>query len=164
MYVAESMSKLAYIEKKNHPERESLIENEENYDSYNSGNGGSIISTTSEATEDRKLKVYDHVEQFRLLYGENWKYLPSIIISVYLTGVSISKCIMTAKTLSGVFVDISVLSQFEFWLAAFFISGAVFSFKSIEKTKVLQVTIIIVRFISILMMIGGAIAVIIMNG
>lgn len=73
---------------------------------------------------------------------------------------------MTANTLSQLFkeIGVGVINTFEFWLGAFFISGAIFSFKSIEKTKALQITIIIVRIISILLMFFGAIAVMFMNG
>lgn len=49
-------------------------------------------------------------------------------------------------------------------MATFFIFGATFSFKSIEKTKTVQTTIIFVRFLSILLMVVGAFIVIDKNG
>lgn len=110
------------------------------------------------------VKTFTHIEQFKLLYGEKWKYFPAFAISIYLLGVSISKCIMTGKTLSKLFGDISVLNTFYFWLGVFFVSGATFSFKDITKTKVLQIGIISVRIISILLMIIGALVIIGQNG
>ena len=50
------------------------------------------------------------------------------------------------------------------WLGLFFLSGAAFSFKSIYNTKALQVVIIVVRFISIVAMIIGAIYIMIKYG
>ena len=50
-----------------------------------------------------------------------------------------------------------MLEEFNFWLGLFFISGAAFSFKSIESTKALQFIIIIVRFVSIFLMLFGAV-------
>ena len=85
-------------------------------------------------------------------------------VSIYLFGVSVSKCIMTGKTLSKVLASIPVLNTFEFWLGIFFISGAAFSFKSIEKTKALQIFIVIVRAVSIMLMLVGAIIIMIQNG
>lgn len=86
------------------------------------------------------------------------------MISIYLTGTAISKCIMTGNILSVVFKDVEVLKQYELWLGLFFISGAAFSFKSIEKTKVMQFVIIVVRVISIVAMIIGAIYIMIKYG
>lgn len=70
---------------------------------------------------------------------------------------------MTGKTLSKLFHGVNVLGTFEFWLAVFFISGAAFSFKSISKTKPIQVITITVRFISVFLMILGAIIIIFQN-
>jgi hypothetical protein len=64
---------------------------------------------------------------------------------------------MTGKNLSQVFHDIDYLRDFRFWVCLFFISGAVFSFRSIDNTKVMQITIIAVRVISLAMFLFGAI-------
>ena len=96
------------------------------------------------------------MEQFAVLYSEKARIFPSIAITIYLTGTAISKCIMTGNILSQVFKDIDVLNNFNLWLGLFFLSGAAFSFKSIESTKGLQFLIIIVRFVSIVLMLGGA--------
>lgn len=101
---------------------------------------------------------------FEILYGTRWKVFPSVVISQYLLGVSISKCIITGKTLSNVFKEVPVLNTFELWLGVFFVSGALFSFKSIEKTKLLQAVIISVRMASVLLMIGGAIYIACISG
>jgi hypothetical protein len=85
-------------------------------------------------------------------------------IAIYLFGVSISKCIMTGKTLSKLFANVTVLNTFEFWLSLFFVSGAAFSFKSISKTKPLQIITITVRFISVFLMILGAFIIMGQNG
>jgi hypothetical protein len=79
-------------------------------------------------------------------------------------GVAVSKCIMTGKTLSKLFDGITLLDTFGFWLAVFFIFGASFSFKSIEKTKVVQATMIFVRFLAVGLMIIGAFIIIGQNG
>lgn len=97
------------------------------------------------------------MEQFAVLYGNKARIFPSIAITVYLTGTAISKCIMTGNILSQVFKDIDILNSFYLWLGLFFLSGAAFSFKSIESTKGLQFLIIIVRFVSIILMLGGAV-------
>lgn len=75
---------------------------------------------------------------------------------------------MTGNTLSKVFSDAiegsSIFSSFSFWLLIFFVFGAVFSFRSIDKTKPMQFIIISVRAISIILMIGGALYLIIKDG
>lgn len=74
---------------------------------------------------------------------------------------------MTGNTLSKVFADVNapgLFDDFRFWLVVFFLCGAVFSFKSIEKTKVMQTIIIGVRVVSILMFIFGAIYLIFAEG
>ena len=75
-----------------------------------------------------------------------------------------SKCIMTGNTLSKLFEGVVVLESYYFWLAIFFVFGATFSFKSIEKTKVIQVVMISVRFISVFLMIIGAFIIMGQNG
>ena len=67
---------------------------------------------------------------------------------------------MTAKTLSIVFSHVNTvgfLRNYNFWLAIFFLAGALFSFRSIDKTKVMQAIIIGARVITILLFFGGAV-------
>lgn len=69
---------------------------------------------------------------------------------------------MTGKIMSKVFSHIenqtfSFLSNFNFWIFIFFLSGAVFSFRSIDKTKVMQITIVGMRVISIVLFLFGAV-------
>lgn len=101
---------------------------------------------------------------FELLFTKNHGIIPSISISIYLLGTSISKCIMTGNTMRLVFEDVQILKTFEFWVVVFFISGAAFSFRSIDKTKIMQIVIVFVRVISIIMLIFGAVYMIIWNG
>lgn len=124
-------------------------------DEQTSGTGEERIKT---------IESYDHIQQFSILYGDKWRLFPAVTISIYLFGVSISKCIMTGKTLSKLLSQVPVIGTFEFWLGVFFVSGAAFSFKSIEKTKGLQIVIITVRFISIILMLLGAIIIMAQNG
>ena len=113
-------------------------------------------------------KTYDHNEQFEILYGKKWKYFPSISITIYLTGTAITKCIMTGNTLAQFFKDFfgeeSIVASFYFWMGIFFVCGAIFSFRSINDTKVMQAIIIIVRVISILLLFFGAIYLIAKEG
>lgn len=60
--------------------------------------------------------------------------------------------------------DVDVLNTFEFWLMVFFVLGGAFSFKSIEKTRAIQIIMISVRIISILLLIIGSIVIMIQNG
>jgi hypothetical protein len=71
---------------------------------------------------------------------------------------------MTGNTLSKLFSGVALLDNYYFWLAIFFIFGAIFSFKSIEKTKVIQTTMIFVRFLSVFLMIIGAFIIMGQNG
>ena len=71
---------------------------------------------------------------------------------------------MTGKTLSKLFTGVEILETFEFWLTLFFLSGALFSFRSISKTKPIQVITITVRFVSVVLMILGAVIIIFQNG
>jgi hypothetical protein len=64
---------------------------------------------------------------------------------------------MTGKNMSHVFKDVDYLRDFRFWVCVFFVSGAAFSFRSIDKTKVMQLLIVGVRVVSIIMFLGGAI-------
>ena len=58
----------------------------------------------------------------------------------------------------------SILKSFNLWLALFFICGAIFSFKSIENTKIMQAIIISIRVLSVILMIVGAIYLMIVGG
>lgn len=66
--------------------------------------------------------------------------------------------------MSNVFEDVNYLKEFNFWVFLFFISGAVFSFRSIDKTKIMQVIIIGVRIISLLMFLFGALYLVFSEG
>lgn len=68
------------------------------------------------------------------------------------------------NTLSLVFEGVPVLSSLYTWLIVFFLSGSIFSFRNVSQTKVLQIVIIAVRFLSLLSMIVGAIYIIIRYG
>ena len=70
---------------------------------------------------------------------------------------------MTGNILSKLFDDITVLESYYFWLGLFFLTGAAFSFKSIENTKIVQVTMISFRMLSVILMIIGSIVIIIQN-
>mgnify|MGYP001156559193 FL=1 len=59
--------------------------------------------------------------------------------------------------MKNVFKDVKYVGEFNFWVFLFFLSGAVFSFRSIDKTKIMQAIIIFVRIISLLMLIIGAV-------
>ena len=83
---------------------------------------------------------------------------------VFLTSALSSKCIMTGNILSKIFVDVSVLESYYFWLGLFFVIGATFSFKSIEKTKIVQALMITFRLLSVLLMLVGSIMIMIQNG
>lgn len=50
------------------------------------------------------------------------------------------------------------------WLGLFFISGAVFSFKDVASTKILQIFIIVIRCLSIGAMLVGAVYIAIAYG
>lgn len=101
------------------------------------------------------------------MFSKKWGLFPSITISIYLLGTSVSKCIMTGKIMSKVFDHLdenNFLRNFNFWIFIFFISGAAFSFRSIDKTKVMQVIIIGVRILSIILFLFGALFLICRDG
>jgi hypothetical protein len=77
-----------------------------------SENGEEEALTTTGNKIVENIKTFTHIEQFKILYGEKWKYFPAFAISIYLFGVSISKCIMTGKTLSKLFANIGLLNTF----------------------------------------------------
>jgi len=52
------------------------------------------------------------MKQFEILYGKKWKIFPVFSISIYLFGVSISKCIITGNALSKLFNGVDVLGAF----------------------------------------------------
>lgn len=58
----------------------------------------------------------------------------------------------------------SILEEFNFWILIFFLCGSAFSFRSVDKTKVMQMLIIGVRVISIVLLLGGALYLILRNG
>lgn len=126
---------------------------------------------SKEVVEQGETKI-DHTDQFRVLFGPKWALIPSLSISIYLMGTSVSKCIMTGKIMAQVFSawnheansSTSVLEEFNFWILIFFLCGSAFSFRSVDKTKVMQMLIIGVRVVSIALFLGGAIYLVIRNG
>ena len=118
-----------------------------------------------EACEVQKtIQYFDHTDMIGRLYGSRYKFLPSIAVIIYLFGVAISKCILTGKTLSTLFENVEFLDNFYLWLVVFFIAGALFSFKSIEKTKIMQIVIIAARILTVTLMLVGAFIIIGQNG
>jgi amino acid permease len=106
-------------------------------------------------------------EMALIVAGKKAEVFVTVMLTLYMLGVVISKCIMTSKlycylgnTLSTVFEGIQVLDSIYLWLAVFFFCGSVFSFGNIQQTKVLQYVIIAIRFFSLFAMIGGAIYII----
>lgn len=52
------------------------------------------------------ITTFEHSEMIALFYGEKFRWVPAVAISIYLFGVLISKCIMTGKVISKLFGDI----------------------------------------------------------
>ena len=71
---------------------------------------------------------------------------------------------MTGNMLSKLFMDVSILESFYFWLGQFFVIGATFSFKSIENTKIIQILMITFRLLSVLFLFIGSKIIMIQNG
>lgn len=119
------------------------------------------ISEPELPVQNEEVKI-DHSDQFRTLLGNRWALFPSFAIAIYLMGTSVSKCIMTGKIMAEAFqpqdgeTSGSILSEFSFWIIIFFVCGAAFSFRSVDKTKPMQMIIISVRLVSILLLLGGA--------
>ena len=92
-----------------------------------------------------------------LLSGKRASIFTITIITIYLMGVTISKCILAGKVLSKVFAHVNFLNKIYPWLGLFFICGGVFSFKDVASTKVLQFFIIGIRCLALAAMLIGAI-------
>lgn len=84
---------------------------------------------------------------FQILFGPKFKIIPCFTISIYLIGAAILKCIMTGNILSIVFKGDYLIGDYKFWLGVFFVLGACLSFNSLFKAKLLQISVIIVRFV-----------------
>jgi hypothetical protein len=82
---------------------------------------------------------------FGILFGPKSKIIPCFTISTYLIGAAISKCIMTGNILSVAFKGDYLIGDYRFWLGVFFLLGACLSFSSLAKTRLLQITVIVVR-------------------
>lgn len=92
-----------------------------------------------------------------ILSGKRASIFTITIITIYLMGVTISKCILAGKVLSKVFDHVTFLNKIYPWLGLFFVCGGVFSFKDVASTKVLQYFIIGIRCVALMAMIVGAI-------
>lgn len=92
-----------------------------------------------------------------LLSGKRASIFTIIIITTYLMGVTISKCILAGKVLSKVFSHVNFLNKIYPWLGLFFVCGGIFSFRDVASTKILQYFIITVRCLALGAMIIGAI-------
>lgn len=76
-----------------------------------------------------------------LLFGHVGNILTTIILTVYLVGVLISKSIASSNILSGMFDDIggksvTVLNNYYFWLSLFSVTAIFLSFKDIGGIKI----------------------------
>ena len=92
-----------------------------------------------------------------MLSGKRASIFTITIITIYLMGVTISKCILAGKVLSKVFDHVTFLNKIYPWLGLFFICGGVFSFKDVASTKILQFFIIGIRCLALGAMLIGAI-------
>lgn len=98
-----------------------------------------------------------------LILGPYFKWFCTFSLSTYLLGVVSSKTIISANTLAKTFAGAQLLDQYDFWMILFFFSGAVFSFKDVSSTKVLQIVIAVVRVLCLAMFILGPIYIIFRN-
>jgi amino acid permease len=152
-FLVEAMARVNYIKREKKKELERSLLTEDN--------------TENSELVDQTLQIEEPIEigeMASILSGRKAEIFATIILTLYLLGVIISKCIMTGilfsilgNTLSVVFDGIPVLDSIYIWLGVFFVSGSVFSFRNVSQTKILQFIIIIVRFLSVLAMIVGAI-------
>jgi len=69
------------------------------------------------------------------MFGKTGKVIYSLALIMYLTGVVISKCIMTGNIMSHIFDQTKVLNNYYFWLILFFILSAGLSFKDVASIK-----------------------------
>lgn len=91
-----------------------------------------------------------------LLWGTPGKVAVVIVLTVYMMGILITKCISTGTVMSELFVEVDVLNNFYFWMALFFLTSMFFCFKDVQGTKILQTIISIFRAFVILLMFCGA--------
>lgn len=97
---------------------------------------------------------------FGILFGSKFKIIPCFSISTYLIGAAILKCIMTGNILSITFKGNFLIGDYRFWLGVFFLLGAGLSFSSLSKTRILQITVIVVRVVEVFFLLGSAIYII----
>jgi hypothetical protein len=100
---------------------------------------------------------YEMSQLSEIIIGSKAKAFCVIAISSYLIGVISSKTIMSANILSKTFKDIDVLGDYQFWVAVFFLTSSIFSFKDVSSTKIIQIFISYIRLICLLLFILGPI-------
>lgn len=66
-----------------------------------------------------------------LLWGKVGKIIVVIILTVYIMGILITKCISTGMVMKKLFGSIDVLDNFYFWLALFFLTSMFFCFRDV---------------------------------
>lgn len=71
---------------------------------------------------------------------------------------------MIGSILSKAFSDVDILDNRYVWILSFFLLTVIFSFRNVQKTKILQDIIVIVRFFTIFSLLAGAFQVISING
>jgi len=98
---------------------------------------------------------------FGILFGSKFKLIPCVTISTYLIGAAILKCIMTGNISSVAFKGDYLIGDYRFWLGVFFLLGTGLSFSSLSKTRLLQITVIVVRIAEVVSLLSGAIYIII---
>ncbi|KRX01663.1 hypothetical protein PPERSA_03747 [Pseudocohnilembus persalinus] len=100
---------------------------------------------------------YEYGEMGSVILGNSGNVFITLIITIYLIGILIAKCISTGKIMADSFHTTPVLNIYEFWLFLFFFISALFSFRNVQSTKKLQKFIVFIRIITILTMTLGCI-------
>lgn len=91
-----------------------------------------------------------------LLWGNGGKIVVVVVLTIYMMGLLITKCISTGMVMKKLFEGVTVLDNFYFWLALFFLTSMFFCFRDVQGTKVLQTIVSFFRAVVILLMLSGA--------
>ncbi|KAL4432757.1 hypothetical protein ABPG74_011578 [Tetrahymena malaccensis] len=82
-------------------------------------------------------------------WGKEAQFLVSLIVIIFLIGVTIARCISIARILKNTFSEVSVLNNFYFWLGCLILFTSLFSFKNVSSFAWVQEYIAVIRLAAV---------------
>ncbi|EAR82516.1 transmembrane amino acid transporter protein (macronuclear) [Tetrahymena thermophila SB210] len=152
-YVVESIGICNYIKFRKEQISQQYSNQLNNDDQLNGDNEGQkILQKQQKKKLKREFRIntkFELGEIAQTFWGKEAQFVVSLIVIIFLIGVTIARCISIARILKNTFSEISLLNNFYFWLGCLILFTSLFSFKNVSSFAWIQEYIAIIRLTAV---------------